>query len=153
MVALQRDFDVPAKLLKTPVAYRNSEITSGYIFQFVAFVKNYSPGFGQDSGVGRVLGLLLYGKVGEEEVMIDDDDVALHRFAMHLGNKAAVPGAAFLSQAGIGAGVDLVPERAGLRKGRQLGPVPGIRHLFPCRDGAVMLDLLSPLSTGWSVRS
>ena len=44
--------------------------------------------------------------------MIDDDDVALQRPAMHLGDEATFPGTAFLAEAGIRSGVQLVPERA-----------------------------------------
>ena len=148
MIALQRDFDVPAQLFEPSVAHGNSEIASGDIFQFVAFVKDDGPGLRQNSGIGRVLGLLLDRKIGKEQVMIDDDDVALHRFAVHFGDEAAVPGAAFLTQAGIGAGVDLVPERAGFGKRRQLGAVSGLRHLLPGGDGAVVLDLFQSAEHG-----
>ena len=81
-------------------------------------------------------------------MMVDDDDVALHRLAMHFGDEAAVPGAAFLSQAGVGAGVNLVPERAGFGKRCQFGAVAGIRHLLPGGDGAVVLDLLQSAEHG-----
>ena len=126
VVALQRDFDVAAQLFEASVADGNPEIASGHVFQFVGFVENHGAGLGQNSGIGRVLGLLLDREIGKKQMMVDDDDVALHRLAMHLGDEAAVPGAAFLSQAGVGAGVDLVPERAGLGKRRQFGAVAGI---------------------------
>src|SRR4029077_18553183 len=116
MVALQRDFHIAAQLLESPIAHRNSEIASGNIFQFVALVKNDGPSFGQDSSIGGILGLLLDRKISEKQVMVDDDDVTLHRLAVHFGDEAAVPGAAFLSQAGVGACVNLVPESAGFRK-------------------------------------
>ncbi len=148
MIALQRDFHVAAQLLKAGVADRNSEVASRHVFQFVGFVENYRANLGQNSGVGRVLGLLLDGEVGKEQMMIDDDDVALHRPAMHLGDEAAVPGAALLPQAGVGAGIELVPERAGFGKRRQFGLVPGLRDLFPGGDGAVVLDLLQSAQHG-----
>ena len=148
MVALQRNFHIAAQFLKSPIADRDSEIASGHVFQFVGFVENHGPGLGQDSGIGRVLGVLLDRQVGKKQVMVDDDDVALHCLAMHFGDEAAVPGAAFLSQAGIGAGVDLVPERAGFRKRRQFGPVAGVRDFFPGGDGAVVLDLLQTAQHG-----
>ncbi len=114
----------------------------------MGFVENHGARLRQDSGIGRILSLLLDRQVGEKQVMVDDDDVALHRLAVHLGDEAAVPGAALLSQAGIGAGVDLVPERAGLGKRRQFGPVAGIRHFLPGGDGAVVLDLLQSAEHG-----
>ncbi len=61
---------------------------------------------------------------------------------MHLGDKAALPGAAFLSQTGVRAGVELVPQGAGLWKRGQFGFISRLRDLLPGRNGAVVLDLL-----------
>ena len=148
MVALQRDFHVAAQLLKARVADGNSKVASRHVFQFVGFVENHGADLRQDSGIGRILGLLLDGKIGEEQMMVDDDDVALHRPAVHLGDEAAVPGAALLSQAGVGTGVELVPESAGFRKRCQFGLVSRLRDLLPGRDGAVVLDLLQTAEHG-----
>ena len=142
MVALQRDFHVAAQLFESPVADGNAEIAAGNVFQFVAFVEDHRADLGQNAGIGRVLGLLLDGEIGEEQMMIDDDDVALHRLAPHFGDEAFVPGAAFLAEAGVGARVELVPERAGFGQRREFGTVAGLRHLLPGGDGAVVLDLL-----------
>src|SRR6266849_2353281 len=116
MVALERDFDIAAQLLESAIADRNSEVASGNVFQFVAFVEDHGPCLRQNSGIGGVFGLLLDRKVSKKQVMVDDNNVALHRLAVHFGDEAAVPCAAFLSQAGVGAGVNLVPESAGFRK-------------------------------------
>ncbi len=123
MVALQRDFHVATELLKARVADGDSEVASRHIFQLVGFVENNGADLGQDSGIGRVFGLLLDGEIGKEQMMVDDDDVALHRPTVHLRDEAAVPGAAFLSQAGVGAGVKLVPECARFGKRSQFGLV------------------------------
>ena len=40
-----------------------------------------------------------------------------------------------------GAGIDLVPERTGFRKGCQFGAIAGLRDLLPGGDSAVVLDL------------
>ena len=77
-------------------------------------------------------------------MVIDDDDVALRRAPPHLGDEAAVVFFAFLSQTGIGPGVEFVPESAGLGQFREFRAVAGLRRLFPRGDGAVMLDLFQP---------
>ena len=123
MVTLQRDFHVAAQFLKARIADGNSKVASRNVFQFVRFVENHGADFRQDSGIGRIFGQLLDGEVGEKQMMVDDDDVALHRPSMHLGDEAFVPGAALLSQAGVGTGVELVPESAGFRKRCQFGLV------------------------------
>src|SRR6185437_5383227 len=148
VVALQGNLDVPAQLFESSVAHGNSEIASRDVFQFMGFVENYGSRLRENSGIGRILSLLLDRQVSKKKVVVDDDDVALHRLAMHLGNEAAVPGAALLSQASIGAGIDLVPEGAGLGKRCQFGPVAGIRHFFPGGNGAVVLDLLESAEHG-----
>ena len=91
----------------------------------MSLVKNHGPDVGQDSGISSVLGLLLNRKIGKKKMMIDDDDVALGGAAVHLGDKAFLPGAAFLAQAGVGAGVEFVPESAGLGQGREFSAVAG----------------------------
>src|SRR5207245_9035136 len=75
-------------------------------------------------------------------MMIDDDDVALHRAPVHLGNEASLPGTAFLPQASVGTRVELVPKRAGFGQRRQFSPVAVLRGLLPCGNRAVMLDLI-----------
>ena len=60
---------------------------------------------------------------------------------VHLGDEAACPTRCISAQAGVGAGIQLVPERAGLGKRRQFGAVAGLRRLLPGRDRAVLFDL------------
>src|ERR1700676_196117 len=74
-------------------------------------------------------------------MVIDDDDVALHAAAAHLGDEAPLPLAAFLSDAGVGAGIEFVPERARLRKFGKFGAVAGRSSFLPSGDSAVLLDL------------
>src|SRR5438034_857758 len=75
-------------------------------------------------------------------MMIDDDDVALHRPAVHFGDKTSIPRAAFLAETGVGASVELVPERARFRQRCQLRPVARLRVLLPCSNRAVVLDFI-----------
>ncbi len=74
--------------------------------------------------------------------MVDDDDVALRRSPVHFGDEASLKCAALLAQAGLGARIQLVPQRAGLRQRRQFRAVTGLRRLLPGSDGAIVLDLL-----------
>ena len=107
----------------------------------MGLVEDDGGGFGQDAGVGRVGGLLLDAEVGEEEMVVDDDDVGLERLAAHGGDEAALPVGAGLAEAGFAAGVELVPERGGLGEGVDLGAVAGFGGLLPRGDVVELVDL------------
>jgi len=49
---LHRGFDVARQVVYAQVADGDPEVVSGYVFEFVSFVKNHGRGFGQDAGVG-----------------------------------------------------------------------------------------------------
>ncbi len=66
-------------------------------------------GLGQHSRIGCEVGPSFDRKVRAEEVMIDDDDVALGRAAPHLGNEATVELLTLRADAAIGARVELAP--------------------------------------------
>ena len=55
----------------------------------MGFVEDDGGSFGKDAGIGRAGGLALDGEVGEEEMVVDDDDVGLEGLAAHLGDEAA----------------------------------------------------------------
>ena len=93
-----------------------------------------AAGFGEDAGVGGSGGLLLDGEVGEEEVVVDDDEVGLEGFAAHFGDEAALPVGAGLAEAGLGAGVELVPEGGVFGELVDLGAVAGGGGALPVRD-------------------
>ena len=107
----------------------------------MGLVEDHGGGLGQDAGVGGVGGLLLDAEIGEEEVVVDDDDVGLERFAAHRGDEAAFPVRAGLAETGFGAGVELLPERRGLGEGVDLGTVAGLGGLFPGGDVVELVDL------------
>src|SRR5689334_6568981 len=75
-------------------------------------------------------------------MVIDDDDVALRRAAVHLRDEAAVPLLAFLPGAALGARVELLPELRVVRNALQLGAVAAFGRRFPFGDLAVLLDFL-----------
>src|SRR5580704_13875220 len=81
-------------------------------------------------------------------MVVDDDDVAFHRPAMHFGDETLVPGAAFLTDASVGARVDLMPERAGLGQFGEFGAISGLCRLFPRDDSAIVLDLFQTTQHG-----
>src|SRR5260370_6876817 len=76
--------------------------------------------------------------------MVDDDDVALRRPAVHFGDEAFVAGTALLAETGIRAGIQLVPESAGFGQSRQLGTVSTRRCLLPSGNCAILLDFVQP---------
>ena len=116
----------------------------------MSFIENYSAYVGQDAGVGGLVRLLLDSHVGEEEMVVHDDDVALHRPAAHFGDETSFPLAAFLAGTGFGAGVELVPEGAGFGQFGEFGAVSGLGYFFPASDGAVLLDLVKAAEYGLS---
>ena len=63
----------------------------------------------QNPCVGRVGSLLLDVEIGEEQVVIDDDEVRLECLAAHLGDEAVLPIRAGLAQAGFCPRIELVP--------------------------------------------
>ena len=89
LLAAQQHVGVARQLFKADVADREAEVAGGHLFQLVRLVEDDRGGFGQNAGVGRAGGLLLDGEVGEEQVVVDDDDVRLEGLAPHLGDEAA----------------------------------------------------------------
>ena len=128
---LQHEVDVADELVDALGAEADAEVVGGDLFELVGLVEDDGGGFGEDAGVGGVGGLLLDAEVGEEEVVVDDDDVGLERFAAHGGDEAALPVGAGLAEAGFGAGVEFLPERGGFGEGVDLGAVAGFGGFFP----------------------
>src|ERR1700680_4657168 len=112
------------------------------------FVENNRAALGKHTGVGRALSFEFDGKIGEEQMMIDDDDVALRGAAPHLGDEAMLPLFAFLAETSISTRIELVPKSAGLGQFRKFGAVTCMRGLFPCGDGAVLFDLFQTAEHG-----
>ncbi len=70
------------------IAEANTEVVGGDLFELMGFVEDDGGGLGQNAGVGCIGGLLLDAEIGEEEVVVDDDNVRLERFAAHGGDEA-----------------------------------------------------------------
>src|SRR5262245_23771633 len=97
----------------------DSEILPGDFFQFVRLVEHHGVVFGDNSSALA----FFYGQIGEKEMMIDDDQIALRRAPMHESDKAAVELLAFLARAHIGARIEFPPGRALFRKSFDLGAI------------------------------
>jgi len=86
--------------------------------------------------------LLLDAEIGEEEMVVDDDDVALERLATHAGDVAGLPVRAGLSEADFAARVELVPQRGVLGERVDLGAVAGFGGALPLQDVVELTDLV-----------
>src|SRR5258708_26103100 len=75
-------------------------------------------------------------------MVVYDDDVALHRAPVHLGDEAALPLLALLSGAAVGARIELLPELIGFRQLLELGAVAAFCNRLPLSNLAILLDLL-----------
>ena len=83
----------------------DAKVAAGDVFQFVRLVEDDGACSGQHSCIERCSGLQLDRHVGEEEVVIDNDNLRLQRLAAHGGDKAVLPVGAGLAEAGLTARV------------------------------------------------
>src|SRR5580692_3602495 len=117
----------------------------------MGLVKDHRRGFRQNPGVGRTLSLQLDGEVGEEQMMIDDNNVALHPAAAHFSDEAPLPLAALLPGASIGACIQFVPKRTGLGKFSKFSAVASRGRFLPRGNRTILLDLLQS-AEDWLIR-
>ena len=141
VLALEHRLNVTGQLVEALRAEADAEVVGGNLFQLVRFVEDDHRCLGQNARIGRVRGLLLDAQIGEEEMVVDDDDVRLKRLASHVGDEASLPIRAALAQAGLGASIELAPQRGRLRERVDLGTVPGLGRLLPFGDDMELLDL------------
>ena len=81
----------------------------------MCFIKNHRSRLRQNPRIGCIFRRPLDGQIGEEQMVVDDNDVALHRPAVHLGNETGLKRTAFLAETSIRTRIQLVPESACLR--------------------------------------
>ena len=120
---LERGLNVTSQIVEAQIADRDSEVAAGHVFELMSFVEDHGRAIRQDAGVGRIVGHQLNRQVGEKQVMVHDDDVALHRPPVHLGNEAAFELLAARAGAGLGARIHLAPQRTALGKRVQFGAI------------------------------
>ncbi len=101
---------------------------TGDVFDFVRFVENDGVVIGQDAAL---VVLVLERKIGEEQVVIDDDDVAFGGALVHQRDEAALVIRALLAGAEIAPGVDFRPGGAALGQRLDFGAVAEFGGLFP----------------------
>jgi hypothetical protein len=90
----------------------------------------------------------LHRQVGEEQMVIDDDDVALLRLLMHPRDEAALELRALLAGAQIAARVHLGPRAARFGQRLDLGAVADFGGLLPLANDLKIGDLFQAFSTG-----
>ena len=106
--------------------------------------KMTAPAARDHACVGRRAGLQLDGHVGEEEVVVDDDDLGLERLAAHGGDEAVLPvGAGWPRHASprassLGQSAEFSGQRVDLRA------VAAGGGLLPGGDGVELADLVEP---------
>ena len=113
-------------------------------------------GFIEDHGI--VIGqqaafelLVAEGEVGEEEMVIDDDDVAFGGALVHEGDEAALKVGALLAAAELAARVDLGPGGAALRQGADFGAIADFGGLLPVADDLEIGHFLQAVEDGFLV--
>ena len=142
---MQGGFHIARQIIDAQVADCDSEIAGGYVFQLMRLVEDHGSNVWQNPGVRRSIGLLFDGQIGEEQVVVHDDNVALGSPAMHFGNETAVVLAALLEKTGLRARVQLGPEHAALGKPRNFGAIPGFRVRLPIGNNPELVDLLKAI--------
>ncbi len=107
-----------------------------------AIIWNDAAGFAPPRYTNRPA---LHGQIREEQVVIDDNDVALLRALVHGGNEAALKLRTLLAGAEIAARVDLSPSGARFGQRLDLGAVAGLGGLLPLADDAEVGDFFQAL--------
>ena len=147
-LAAEQDVGVAGEVFETEIGERPAEVLRGNLFELVCFVEDDGGGFRKNAGVGRVACGEADRSVGEEEMVIDDDEVGFEGAAAHLGDEAAAVVGTSGAEAGVGAGVELVPESAGFGEGGKLSAVAGFGDALPLGNLAVLVDLVEARENG-----
>ncbi len=130
--------DVPRQIGELETAHAHAEILPGHVLDLVRLVEDHRRVIGNDSGEVLVPGR----KIGEKQMVVDDNDVALVRPLPHLGQEASLELRAALSGAKVPPRVQLRPRRAVLGQRDDLRPVPRLCRLLPLPDHLEIGDLL-----------
>src|ERR1700733_12976476 len=139
--------DVAHQFLELIAADAHAEILARDVFDLVRFVENYRGVFRNDAAEVVVL----HRQVREEQMVIDDDDVALVRAAVHFGEKAALELLALLAGAEFAAGVHLQPGGTGLGQRFDLGAIASSGGLLPFANNLKVGDFFQAVENGFAV--
>ena len=139
---------VAGKIFESEIGERAAEVLRGDLFKLVRLVEDDGGSFGENAGIGRIAGGEADRGVGEKEMVIDDDEIGLESAAAHLGDEAAAIVGTSAAEAGVGAGVELMPEGGGFGKGGKLGAVAGLSDALPLGDLAVLVNFVEARENG-----
>ena len=101
----QHGLHIAGQFVEALGAEADAEEVARDVLQLVRLVEDHRAGRGQHACVGRRAGLQPDRHVGEEEVVVDDDDLRVQRLAAHGGDEAVLPVGAGLAEAGLAARV------------------------------------------------
>ena len=102
----------------------------GRVLEVVALVDHEARVRGQHRGVAPVARRAPHREVGQQQMVIDDDDVGLRRFLARLEQKALLVHRAARALAEVRLGRDFVPD-LGARRDRQIAQRSVVRPLGP----------------------
>ncbi|MEZ5362510.1 MAG: hypothetical protein R2748_09310 [Bryobacterales bacterium] len=123
----------------------DAEVLAGDLFDLVGLVEDDGGLLVRDD---RAEVVLAQGEVGEEEVVIDDDDVRFGGLLVHLGDEAAVELRTLRSGTHLAAGVELVPGGGVGAQLDELGAVASLGFGLPLLDAAELFDLFEACEMG-----
>ena len=103
----RQQLQVTQQIINLIVRHLKTEILGRHVLDLMRFVEDDRAVVGDDLAVLAAA----KGKVGEEEMMIDDDDVCVLRALAHARDEARVVVGTLLAETGFGARVNVSPER------------------------------------------
>src|SRR5215831_20451964 len=112
------------------VADVESEVIGSDVLQFVSLIEDHRAVVGQDRGDVRFPN----GKVSEKQVVIDDDDVCLHRLLPDQSQEASFIVLALRAGAPVAPRIHTRPEFRVVPDGTKFGPVACLGILSPVED-------------------
>ncbi len=118
---------IAGQFFETEIGDLLAEVIAGDIFHFVGFVEN-------DGGIFRENAakvVLPEGEVGEEKMVIDDDEIGVFGASLHGGEEALFEFRTLFPGAGITTGVDARPEVGIVGEKREFGAIAGFGDLGP----------------------
>ena len=122
--------DIARQLLVPVGADAEPEVLGGHVLELVRFVHDRAAACGNHFAEG----VLPDGRIGAEQMMVDDHDVGGRRPLAHPRHETVVVARTFGAEARFGGGRHLVPERDVFRKILDLGAVAGFGRCRPLAD-------------------
>src|SRR5581483_1937288 len=123
--------NILCQFLEPVIAYRDTEILPGRVFNLVSLIENDGVIWGKNACSGLAIS---EAEVGKKQVVVDDDDIAFGCALVHQSQEAPLKLLAFLTRAEIGAGIEFTPCGARFRKRSNFGAVAEFRGFFPFPD-------------------